>query len=363
MLSVITRSAPGKLFVVGEYSVVEPGRVAIVASVDRRVSVTVTHAESATYDVAVTSDMCSGTVRFVRKNLRLLPIVGGDAAIRRLRHVMSAIEVVQRYALEVGTSVVPINVDITSELHEDGVKLGLGSSGAVTVAAIAAIGAFHGLEPSMEERYRLAMLATARVDPKSSGGDLAASTWEGWVAYSAPNRLEVLGMAERFGVEHTIHAQWPNFSVQSLNPPKNLNFEVGWTGTPSSSPKMVGGMMLQNHKYSTFYRSFLWRSDECVQGCITALRERDTAALLDHIRRFRLLLETADGITQIGIFTDRLNAFCRIAEEAGGTAKPSGSGGGDCGIAVLTDSSPSRLEQLRDRWRSTGIRPLALNLV
>ncbi|MFI6040968.1 phosphomevalonate kinase [Nocardia sp. NPDC051321] len=358
----ITRTAPGKLFVVGEYAVVESGRQAIVMPVDRRVSVTVAAAPAPLPDVTIGSDMLSSTVGFTRSEVRLRPTIAGSPHPAKLRHVVSAIEVVQRFVAERGLPVLPIQVAITSELHDDGIKLGLGSSGAVTVATVAALSAFHGLDLPLEQRFRLAMLATARVDPKSSGGDLAASTWEDWVAYSAPDRTEILAMTERFGVDHTIHADWPGLSVQRLTPPANLTLEVGWTGTPSSSPVMVAGLARHKRKYSTFYRSFLWRSDECVHLSLAALRAGDSAGLVEQIRRFRQLMETADRVARVGIFTDRLNTLCRTAAEAGGEAKPSGSGGGDCGIAAFTGAEQPELDHLRTRWRHAGIRPLAINI-
>jgi phosphomevalonate kinase len=42
------------------------------------------------------------------------------------------------------------------------------------------------------ERFRLALLATIHVAPKASGGDLAASTFGGWIAYTAPDRARLL---------------------------------------------------------------------------------------------------------------------------------------------------------------------------
>ena len=42
----ITSKAPGKLFIAGEYAVVEPGHVAIIAAVSRYLTVTINEASS-----------------------------------------------------------------------------------------------------------------------------------------------------------------------------------------------------------------------------------------------------------------------------------------------------------------------------
>lgn len=60
----ITRTAPGKLFLLGEYAVVTPGRDSIVMSVDRQVSVTVVWAPRASHHLLVCSENYSGTARF-----------------------------------------------------------------------------------------------------------------------------------------------------------------------------------------------------------------------------------------------------------------------------------------------------------
>jgi phosphomevalonate kinase len=109
----------------------------------------------------------------------------------------------------------------------------------VTVATIAAVTDYCGLDLTPEARFRLAMLATAGLDAKSSGGDLAASTWGGWIAYEAPDRVAVLELARRRGIEEAMRAPWPGFGLRRLPPPRGLALEVGWTGEPVSTGSLV----------------------------------------------------------------------------------------------------------------------------
>ncbi|GAA4292767.1 hypothetical protein GCM10023148_55930 [Actinokineospora soli] len=168
MTRVVVRRAPGKLFIAGEYAVLEPGVPAILVAVDRWVTVTVTAAD---HGVVVVSDLDPREARYSRDDL-------ADAT----GPVGSAIGVVVDLLAERGLPVPPMRVEIGSDLHEDGVKYGLGSSGAVTVATVSAVAEYCGAPLTPLDRYRLAMLATARLDPRASGGDLAASTWGGWIA-------------------------------------------------------------------------------------------------------------------------------------------------------------------------------------
>uniref|UniRef100_UPI000D1B8FB9 phosphomevalonate kinase n=1 Tax=Streptomyces sp. rh34 TaxID=2034272 RepID=UPI000D1B8FB9 len=211
MTRTVTRHAPGKLFAAGEYAVVEPGNPAILVAVDRQVSATVTAAGSAGADVVVTSDLLTQEVRLRWHGDRLTGLGPGDdrLAHEALAHVVSAVEVTDRLRAERGLPASALHITIGSRLHDRGRKYGLGSSGAVTVATVEATAAYRGMELPPEARFRLALLATARIDPGPSGGDLAASTWGGWIAYRAPDRGAVLESARRRGVEETLRVPWP----------------------------------------------------------------------------------------------------------------------------------------------------------
>lgn len=324
------REAPGKLFIAGEYAVIEPGHPAILVAVDRRVSVTVSASDRE--GTLIESDLSSGPVRPSQN-----PVVA------------SALAVVEELLAARGRTVRPMRVSIESRLHRDGVKFGLGSSGAVTVAAVAAAAAHAGLELSPDERFRLAMLATARRDRRASGGDLAASVWGGWIAYRSPDRAAVLELNERHGIEETLRRPWPGFELRPLPPPAALTLHVGWTGEPASTGALAARLDIPE--------SFRARSDECVRAAIRAIERGDDRELMDRIREARGLLARLD---EKAVFTDRLTALCDAAEAAGGAAKPSGAGGGDCGIALL--DAEARTDQMRKDWVAAGVLPLPIQV-
>ncbi|WP_063794950.1 phosphomevalonate kinase [Kitasatospora sp. MBT66] len=387
----VVRRAPGKLFVAGEYAVVEPGNPAILVAVDRRVTATVT--EPSGDGTLVSSDLLAAPVRWLRRGDRLDPVGVEDAdrARRELAHVLAALRTVTRLLAEHGRPAPELDIAVSSELHRDGVKFGLGSSGAVTVATVAAVAAHCGLALSAEERYRLALLASAELDPKGSGGDLAASTWGGWIAYRSPDRAAVLDLVRRRGVAGALAEPWPGFEVRRLPPPAGVALEVGWTGTPASTTELVSGL----------HRRFVAASADLVRAAADAIEHGDRAALLDGVRRARRELARLDEEAGLGVFTPALTALCDAAEAVGGAAKPSGAGGGDCGIALLelpdtrarpdtpgvadaadapdaadtrtapgtapssnsragATAAPPDIDHLRERWTAAGVRPLDL---
>ncbi|MDQ0585866.1 phosphomevalonate kinase [Streptomyces rishiriensis] len=346
----VVRRAPGKLFVAGEYAVVDPGNTAILVAVDRYITVTVSHTDFA--GVVISSDLFAQPVRRQWRDGRLS--TGGEEAA----HVVAAIETVGELLAERGLAVPALSVSVTSTLHEAGRKYGLGSSGAVTVATVAAVASYCGLELSREARLRLALLAGARVDPTGSGGDLAAAAFGGWIAYRAPDRGEVLALARSRGVEAALAACWPGFSVRRLPPPSGLRLEVGWTGSPASTTSLVSGLHRRAWRGSASHRAFVDRTHDVVRASVDALETGDGPGLLRQIRRARQELARLDDEVGLGIFTPQLRALCAAAENAGGAAKPSGAGGGDCGIALLDAEAAHDLSLLRQRWAAAGVLPL-----
>ncbi|MFI6095721.1 phosphomevalonate kinase [Lentzea sp. NPDC051213] len=338
MTRTVVRHAPGKLFVAGEYAVLEPGSSAVLAAVDRQVTVTVT-AASAGDGLTIVSDLMN----------------------RPMPHVVAAVEIVSELLAEWDLTMPPVQLSIHSGLHERGVKFGLGSSGAVTVATIDALLAYCHVSLCTEERFRLALLASIRLDARASGGDLALSTWGGWIVYSAPDRAAVADLAQRKGLRHALQAPWPGFSVRPLPPPRGLAVQVGWTGNPASTSDKVASGTVRNWRGSPAHREFVRRSNGCVTALVDALERGDDTSVLDAIRRARRLLAGADSHGDLGIFTDGLTAMCDAAEDAGGAAKPSGAGGGDCGIALL---EPGQLviDRMRARWLTAGVVQLPIQV-
>ncbi|MEV6332416.1 phosphomevalonate kinase [Streptomyces sp. NPDC051909] len=363
----VERLAPGKLFIAGEYAVVEPGNPAILAAVDRCVRVTATGSDadgksSDGAEVTIVSDLAPNGVRLLRSRGVLVGHSVGDEqrARRDLAHVVSAIETVDALRVERELYAPALHVSVISELHDSGVKFGLGSSGAVTVATIDAVAACYGMRLSREALFRLAMLATARIDTGPSGGDLAAAVWGGWIGYRAPDRDAVLAMARRHGVEETLSRPWPHEELRQLPPPSGLTVEIGWTGRPASTTDLVAGWNTPALRSGITHQEFLADSAECVRAISRALVQQDGEALLHQIRAARLVLARLERRTGISIFTPRLTALCATAEAVGAAAKPSGAGGGDCGIALLPSEAAEALTRLRARWTAAGVVPLPI---
>ncbi|MGW4054264.1 phosphomevalonate kinase [Streptomyces sp. NPDC004779] len=353
------RSAPGKLFVAGEYAVVEPGTPAVLVAVDREITVTATVSDGS--GVVISSDLVPRAVTWHWRDGRLHAPgtrggeADGDGARGALTHVVSAVETVGGLLAARGRQLPGLDLSISSRLHDNGRKYGLGSSGAVTVATIDALTSLCGLDLSLDARYRLALISSAGIDPKGSGGDLAASTWGGWIAYQAPDRAFVLDLTRRHGVEAALRTPWPGLAVRRLPAPRGLTLAVGWTGNPASTGSLVSGLHRRTWRGTASHCAFVETSTDFVRASITALEAGDDQSLLHQIRRARQELARLDDEVGLGIFTPELTALCAAAETVGGAAKPSGAGGGDCGIALLDAEATHDLSHVRQRWAAAGV--------
>ena len=348
----ISAQAPGKLYIAGEYAVVEPGEPAVLVAVDRYLTV---HLDSGENTAAVgrvhSSAYQRGPLVWVREQDTGRIVVEHDPR----DYVISALRTVDQLRAERGLAPEYFDVRIVSELEDSaGLKFGLGSSAAVTVALITALDEFYQLGLTRTERFQLALLATIAVSPRASGGDLAAITFGGWIEYTSPDRAALKAHLDAHGVIAALTAPgWQPFRVRSLPAPADLQLLVGWTGTPAATEILVAGVQHTGAPYT----DFLSGSRACVQDLVAAL-QTDPGSAVGVVRRARRLLHRLEQHSGILIETEMLRDLCEIAERHGAAGKPSGAGGGDCGI-VLAPPTASATGILAE-WEDHDIRHLGL---
>ena len=363
----IETRAPGKLFIAGEYAVVEPGQPAVLIAVDRCITVRLTESEGA--GRIHSSEYGQAPVIWRRED-------DGEHIIvdeRPFDYVLSAISTVEELRSGRGASPRYFDLEISSELNDaDGRKFGLGSSAAVTVATIAALDEFYGLGLTLTERFKLAVLATIAISTKASGGDLAASTFGGWIRYSSPDRAALHAHREAHGVVSAMTcAEWADCSARRVTPPSSLDLLVGWTGSPASTEHLVTRVHTPREQAAESSAettaapqktrplvSFAAESHTLVDNLVAAFDADDAEASLTTIRSVRTLLRRLSDSTGSLIETEALHDLCEIAETHGAAAKPSGAGGGDCGIALA--HSHTEAQTILSGWEAAGIRPLDL---
>jgi phosphomevalonate kinase len=310
--AVVSADAPGKLFLTGEYAVLS-GAPALVAAVDRRVEVRVRMEPGP--ETVVVESIAEGNRHTASRG----PLPAGDAGA-----VLAALRVARARGLDVGR--VDVTVDSRAFLL-GGLKLGLGRSAATVTAAIAAlVGSEDGFAGALE----------AHADfqgGRGSGGDVAASFHGGVV--------EVQRGDQRLAVTARVL-------------PAALHLVAGYTGEPA-----LTDTMLQRFAVARAPRVM---SDlrEAAERAARAIACADGAAFLAAIDAAGDLLAALGEEADIPIVTPALARLVAAARRVGAAAKPSGAGGGDCGIAFAR--SPEQAAAVREAWAAEGLVPLALSI-
>lgn len=323
-----------------------------------------------------------------------------DSQIKKLKkiysYVFSAMQIVDDFAretkevknvlLDEGKPAINLyNLQIESDLDDKktGKKYGLGSSAAVTVAAVRALCKWYGLTLTTPELCKLAIIASSLVKKSGSGGDVAASTYGGWVMYRAYNRewleaeIEMIESGDS-SLHKLLRKKWPRFEVKRLKVGAGLRLLVGWTGNPASSAELVGSVKagvkagdLTAHNpaktsaktYAKTYEDFCVQSEKCVQKIANALEKGRIDALLSGFARNRALLKDLGEITVTLIETPKLTRLIEVANDAGLPSKTSGAGGGDCGIAIArAEDFDAVFARIEEEWQNSGIEALNLKV-
>ncbi|WP_368045939.1 phosphomevalonate kinase [Actinomyces radicidentis] len=356
----VSRRAPGKLYVAGEYAVVEPGHRAVLVAVNRFITVTVSPVhDSGRRSGRIASSLYAGGTRSWRRRPE-----DGTALVEGapVDYVLSAIRLVESLVRERGGELRLFDLDVDSQLDDaSGRKLGLGSSAAVTVATVRSVAAFYGLRLTDTEVYKLCLLASDSVEPIGSAGDLAASTFTGWVDYSSPDRIWMREERVERSVDDMLLADWPGLRIERLEPPVGVDLLVGWTGDPASTAGLVADVQHGAHSAAPAaldYEEFLAGSQACLAGLVRSMESGDLDAVAARVQEDRTLLAGLAASTGVTIETPLLTRLVEIAREHGAAAKSSGAGGGDCGIALCPPHVDERA--ILAGWMAVGVVPLDL---
>jgi len=321
--------APGKLFVLGEYAVLD-GAPAVVAAVDHFVEVTLDGSGSDRH-----TRIRSGTARLE------FPTADPPDDTGMWRFVLAAFRAsLRQYPVLEERS---FAIDIVSGLDAQlGAKAGLGSSAAVTVGLMAAMAAAAGLRVSDGEiRHRLfaaARDAHRRVQGElGSGADVAASTYGGLILFQPRNEKA---------------------AISALHLPADTHFLAAWTGEPASTTDLVSRYHQAQNGTATIRATFVEASRRAVTEFVATLA-RGSLSPAAVLRNGALLEQLAIDLS-LPMLTPRLRQIVEIARAHGAAAKISGAGGGDCGIALTRDAA--RAQEIRAAWQAAGLAALDLNI-
>jgi phosphomevalonate kinase len=279
--------APGKVFLVGEYAVLEGG-AAVLAAVNR-------------YAVA-----------------QYLPDLTPESAVieESVKRAVASLGDLAR-ALPAGSALVN-----TAAFRHRLAKLGLGSSAAAAVAAAGSVLAFAGIDV-VQKRDLLFSIADeghrAAQNGLGSGADVAAAVHGGFLGFVRPHGGRPL--------------------MRPLDRPSSLELVVFWTGRSAHTPSLIQAARTFSQRSPAAYNQIMDEMRRTADRFVHAFVSDDAHGAIAQADAYGRTLEMLGSAAGMQIVTAPFAQAADLARQLGGTAKPSGGGGGDVGIALFRDTN------------------------
>ncbi len=294
----LVATAPGKLVLCGEYAVLD-GAPAISAAVGRRARIDVRTAATPDTDVLVR------TIGFQGGEYRYKASEAGLVATA-VQAELPLLEIVWRtLGIPAGTRL-ELDLD-TSAFFQSTVKLGLGSSAALSVALIRALATWSGMDD--EQVGQVAEAHRRFQGGRGSGVDLATSMDGGLLRFERPG-------ADAAAIRTPV--TWP----------QGLEAAVLFSGIAASTPAKLRRLDSQAR---------LAVSDElagAAERAAEAWQRGDADEVLDATARLSRTLAAFSEAYDLEVFGGGHAALVELAAEQGLVYKPCGAGGGDIGVVL-----------------------------
>lgn len=291
------QTAPGKLFLVGEYAVLE-GAPALLTTVPQRASVSLTAAAQPTV-VSLTHETQTLTLDTALQQLTLLA-----AVVEQL----DAREQLDGHELRLDTAEFFRNVP----QHNRNIKLGLGSSAALTAALVKC------LLPTANRKAQLAAAIDCHKrfqSGKGSGADIALSITDQSIVFEM------------------------SLPPEPITLPSDLHLLAIWSGAAASTTGFLSAMDAWKSDHATTYADCLQALSETAINSTNAISDADTAAFVKLYHQYDRQLDNLSRISGVHFYNEPHEMMRKKVESAHCAYKPSGAGGGDFGIACSTNEN------------------------
>ncbi|MEM2079705.1 MAG: mevalonate kinase, partial [Nitrososphaerota archaeon] len=288
--------APGKVILYGEHFVVY-NVPAIVMAIDRAVKVLVSPRDDGLLricsDLGFACEYENGTAK---------PLMGGRKSVTFLEPVRIATKTV----LEHFDEKKGLNIDVYSTIPS---SVGLGSSGAISVATVAAVSKVLGHEIDKEQIWRLSLQAERYVHVTPSGIDPLVSVYGGLLVWR----------------------------IQDGSKPKRIDRDivliVGNTGIQRSTGKFVSMVGKKKARKIEGISQLMGVMSWISNLALKAFKEMDLVTLGVLMNMNHELLKV------IGVSHESLDRLVEATRKAGALgSKLTGGGGGGCMISLTTPS-------------------------
>ena len=286
-------SAPAKIILFGEHFVVH-GTKAILAAIDKRVTVTTTFTENKT--IKINSEL--GTIE--------VPI---SSSHEEVKNEFRPFVYLANKIINSDQNVSGLEITIDSDIP---IGVGLGSSSACCVAAVASIcGLFKEL--SSEEILGMSIEAEKTIFPDTSGADCAVCTYGGMI-------------------EHP--------SIEKIDNTFDLNLLIANSMIPHNTKNSVEKVNKFKENDEERFSQLCNLETKLIDEVITAMKNNDTTT-------FGLKMsENQKYLEEIQVSNDTLRGMISSLKEISLGTKITGAGDGGCIIALVKDENMDKVPAL-----------------
>jgi len=286
-------SAPGKIILFGEHFVVH-GTPAILAAIDKRVTVTTTFTENKTIKV----DSQLGTIE--------VPI---SSSYEEVESEFRPFVYLANKIINSEQNVSGLEITIDSDIP---IGVGLGSSSACCVAAAASISELFN-ELSSEEILKMSIEAEKTIFPDTSGADCTVCTYGGMIEY-------------------------PN--VEKIDNTFDLNLLIANSMIPHNTKNSVEKVNKFKENDEERFSQLCDLETKLIDEVITAMKNNDATT-------FGLKMsENQKYLEEIQISNDTLRDMISSLKEISLGTKITGAGDGGCIIALVKDENMDKVPAL-----------------
>jgi len=286
-------SAPGKIILFGEHFVVH-GTKAILAAIDKRVTVTSTFTDNKT--IKVNSQL--GTIE--------VPI---SSSYEEVKSEFRPFVYLANKIINSEQNASGLEITIDSDIP---IGVGLGSSSACCVAAAASISELFN-ELSSEEILKMSIEAEKTIFPDSSGADCTVCTYGGMI-------------------EHP--------SIEKIDSTFDLNLLIANSMIPHSTKNSVEKVNKFKENDEERFSQLCDLETKLIDEVITAMKNNDATA-------FGLKMsENQKYLEEIQISNDTLRDMISSLKDISLGTKITGAGDGGCIIALVKDENMNKVTAL-----------------
>ena len=286
-------SAPAKIILFGEHFVVH-GTKAILAAIDKRVTVTTTFTENKT--IKINSEL--GTIE--------VPI---SSSHEEVKNEFRPFVYLANKIINSDQNVSGLEITIDSDIP---IGVGLGSSSACCVAAAASISELFN-ELSSEEILKMSIEAEKTIFPDTSGADCTVCTYGGMIEYP---------------------------SIEKIDSTFDLNLLIANSMIPHNTKNSVEKVNKFKENDEERFSQLCDLETKLIDEVVTAMKNNDGTTLGLKMSENQKYLE------EIQISNDTLRDMISSLKEISLGTKITGAGDGGCIIALVKDENMDKVPAL-----------------